>query len=97
LRGSGTCVPVLLTWWCCLACSAGCVLLNFHFTYLANKKAIETADLNIQNNPEEYRRKYSEDTSVLLWESRIECLNVVALVTLAIGVLLLVAFAWINL
>lgn len=72
------CVPALLASWFCLACSAGCVLLNFHFTYLANKKAIETADRNIQHNPEEYRRKYSQDTSVLLWESRIERLNVVA-------------------
>ncbi len=91
------CVLVLLSSWCCLACSAGCVLLNFHLTYSANKKAIETADQNIRDNPEEYRLKYSEDKSVLRREAQIECLNVVALVTLAIGVLLLLAFAWINL
>ncbi len=92
-----SCVIILLFSWLCLACSAGSVLLNFHLTCLANEDAIETADRSIKKNSADYRRIYTEEASVRRWERRIKCLNITALVTLALGVLLLLLFAGVNL
>ncbi len=90
-------VFILVASWVCLACSAGSVLLNFHLTYLANEEAIETADRSIEKNSADYRRTYTEEPSVRRWERRIKCLNITALATLAVGVLLLLVFAGVNL
>ncbi len=88
---------LLLIAWSLLALASGIILFNAHLTYTANTKCIDEADKIYKSHPDEYRNKYLE------WDKRskrhqaIECLNVLALIFLVIGVTILIVFGALNL
>ncbi len=89
---------LLLLSWLLLALAAGCVLLNLLMTYQANKAEICRAK-NIMkeysvNFTTEYDKDRANDPKLNPW---IERLNVLALMTIILGVICLLVFGGLNL
>lgn len=88
---------LLLIAWSLLALAAGIILFNAHLTYTANTKCIDKADKIYEAHPGQYRNKYLE------WDKRskrhraIDYINVLALISIAAGVIILIVFGALNL